>query len=176
MIKFIYGGSSSGKSAYAEKCLQSLDCSNKYYLATMNAYDEESRKRIEKHRNARSGKGFITIECPKDVFMAAKYIKPDESSAILLECMSNLVANEMFGNENIPDADECAGKILADIMELSKKTDNLIIVSNNIYEDGCLYDDTTRNYLKALGLINRKLAHLSSESVEVVVGIGIKQK
>ena len=152
MITLVYGGSGSGKSAFAEDLVCKTNYPNRYYLATMKSFDEEADRRIEKHRKQREGKGFI----------------------VLLECMSNLVANEMFTGERNVSFTECADKIIDDVVALSKKATALVIVSNNIFEDGVSYDEGTKEYMRALGLINQRLAKLSNEVYEVVVGIGIK--
>ncbi len=54
----VIGGSGSGKSEFAENICMELPAEEKRYIATMQAFDEESRARIAKHRKARSGKGF----------------------------------------------------------------------------------------------------------------------
>lgn len=176
MITFVYGGSSSGKSSFAETLLSQNDKATKYYLATMDAYDAESIKRIERHRKLRSGKGFKTIERPRDIYKAAESITDRGDSAVLLECMSNLVANEMFATEEMLSPSECTTKVMADIKQLIKATTDLIIVSNNIFEDGITYDDGTKAYLEALGTINQQLACISDQVYEVVVGIPIRIK
>ncbi len=68
MITLVIGGSGSGKSAYAEGLLENFT-GTKYYLATLQAEDEEAVKKVEKHRMQRQGKGFITLEQPRDVKM-----------------------------------------------------------------------------------------------------------
>ena len=151
----------------------------------MGVRDEESKARIERHRQIRAGKGFVTLEHQVDIVNAISAIdeidagdfstNPSENGAIvLLECMSNLVANEMFSGKEAKSFYECADKILEDVIALSKKTASLVIVSNNIFEDGISYDEDTKEYMRALGLINKRLAELSDEVYEVVVGIGIK--
>ena len=72
-----------------------LPAEEKRYIATMQAFDEESRARIAKHRKARSGKGFETIEQGTHLETVCL---PGGCTA-LLECMSNLVANEVFAPE-----------------------------------------------------------------------------
>ena len=62
MIVVVIGGSGSGKSAYAEKCLLAMEAEKKHYIATMRVFDEEGEKRVEKHRTMRREKGFLTIE------------------------------------------------------------------------------------------------------------------
>lgn len=170
MITLVYGGSGSGKSAFAEDLVCKTNYPNRYYLATMKSFDEEADRRIEKHRKQREGKGFITIEQPTDI--ANTIVDPD--SIVLLECMSNLVANEMFAGERNVSFTECADKIIDDVVTLSKKAAALVIVTNNIFEDGVSYDEGTKEFMRALGLINERLAKFSNEVYEVVVGIGIK--
>ena len=49
MITLVIGGSGSGKSDYAESLLDSYS-NRKVYLATMQIYDDETRKKVERHR------------------------------------------------------------------------------------------------------------------------------
>ena len=68
MVYLIIGGSGSGKSAYAEQLMERFTgVTEKYYLATMQIFDEEGEKRKMKHKAARQGKGFLTIEQPRDI-------------------------------------------------------------------------------------------------------------
>ena len=181
----VYGGSGSGKSAYAEEkaCKLHTDSDGElYYLATMQVFDEEDEKRISRHRGLRSGKDFITIEQSHDI--SAAFPKIEHGSTVLLECMSNLVANEMFADEETYDynlADEktfidISLKIKKDIDELSDICDNLVVVSNNVFDDGTKYEDTTKSYMRLLADINRFLADGSDEVWEVVAGIPIRLK
>ena len=184
MMVLIVGGSGSGKSAYAEDCIVSLSggC-RKYYLATLQVYDREGQAKIERHRMLRSGKGFITIEQPTDIQAALG--KMDDGTAVsapgvdeavpgrtaLLECMSNLTANEMFSGEVPQSCEAVTDKIIAGIEKLNRGLRHLVIVTNNVFEDGIVYDETTMEYIQALGLINERLASMADEVVEVVVGI-----
>ncbi|SHI59386.1 bifunctional adenosylcobinamide kinase/adenosylcobinamide-phosphate guanylyltransferase [Pseudobutyrivibrio xylanivorans] len=172
MITLIYGGSSSGKSAYAEDYVCQSNCKNRYYLATMQAQDDESLERIERHRSLRAGKEFITLEQPYDI---ANTIKTSEDCIILLECMSNLVANEMFRDGKVNSESYTVDKIIKDIKTLDEKVSQLVIVSNDVFEDGLEYDDYTKEYLRALGKINAEIARMADKSVEVVVGIGVER-
>lgn len=70
MIVLVTGGSGCGKSTWAEKLIASLPNENRVYIATMQVYDEESVKRVERHRAQRADKGFRTIECEKDLASA----------------------------------------------------------------------------------------------------------
>lgn len=177
MMTLIIGGSGSGKSAYAEDYLSDISKnSRKYYLATMQAFDMEGRMKIEKHRKMRSGKGFHTIEKPMDINTALSEMEEPEESAALLECISNLTANEMFSGEQAKDSREVTEKIVNGVKQLKEKLNNLVIVSNNVFEDGIRYDETTMEYIKAMGMINERLATMADQVIEVVVGIPVAVK
>ena len=193
MITLVTGGSGSGKSAYAESLLSSCE-GIKYYIANMQIYDAEGEKKVERHRKLRAGKRFLTIESPMNVgkieFACAgeaeqaqyrqeaerKVQGSSEKKSALLECMSNLTANEMFTKDGIKSAEEVVGKIVSEMQILSQKLDNLVIVTNNVFEDGVIYDAGTMEYLKALGRINAALARLADRVAEVVVGIPVELK
>lgn len=198
MVVLVTGGSGSGKSAFAEEYLMRLStqAETKYYIATMQPFGEESLARIRRHQRLRAGKGFTTIEQSRDLTKAAQRIaklpnqfqeeavtinRPENSvpfirDTALLECMSNLVANEMFSGADIVSEDVVVGHILQGIKNLSTKVDELVIVSNNVFEDGISYDATTQAYIRALGRINTGVAALADTVTEVVVGIPVPVK
>ena len=92
MLTLVTGGSGSGKSEFAENLSVGYKSENLIYIATMFPYDNESLKKIERHKKMRENKNFKTIECFKDL----KDIGIPKNSTVLLDCMSNLVANEMY--------------------------------------------------------------------------------
>lgn len=176
MLTLIIGGSGSGKSEYAESYTASVsENKRKYYLATMQVYDEEGRKKIERHRRLRHGKGFLTIEQPVDVEKAVQQLEQGEN-AVLLECMSNLVANEMFCGKKPKQRDEVVEKVISGICALRQEVTELVIVSNNVFEDGICYDDTTMEYLAAMGGIHEQLVKQADKVIEVVVGLPLVLK
>ena len=173
MMTLIIGGSGSGKSAYAEDYMVSIsEDRKKYYIATMQIYDEEGKRKVERHRMLRGGKGFSTIEQPIDIGKAAEKMEDGERTA-LLECISNLTANEMFLEEIHGTEEAITEKIVGGIAVLNRELTHLVIVSNDVFEDGNVYDKTTMAYIRAMGRINQKLAEMADEVVEVVVGIPI---
>lgn len=175
MMTLITGGSGSGKSAYAEDYLLSLAKEEKkYYIATMQIYDAEGERKVMRHRDLRRGKGFQTIEAPRDLKKAAAKMEP--GAAALLECLSNVTANEMFTGESMKEAKETAGKVLRGIEAIRRKISHLVLVTNNVFEDGITYDEGTMEYLRALGMINTALAEQADQVVEVVVGIPVVLK
>lgn len=170
MVKLVIGGSGSGKSRYAEGQLLAMPQKNKYYIATMKVWDEDGERRVARHRRQREGKGFLTIEKPTAVDEIS-FVQDAEETAFLLECVSNLAANEMFADGGMLPAELVVERVVAELKALLKKADDAVIVTNNIFEDGECYDESTMSYIGALGEINRELASLADEVTEVVVGI-----
>ena len=174
MMILVVGGSGSGKSSYAEKTAVSLAQSGmkKYYLATMQVFDDEGRKKVDRHRKLRNGKGFFTIEQPVRISSALEKME-DGDRAVLLECISNLTSNEMFSEKKAMTEIQVTENVIRDIKMLKEQTNHLVVVSNNVFEDGITYDETTTKYIRAMGKINQKLAALADRVVEVVEGIPV---
>ena len=170
MMTLILGGSGSGKSAYAEDyLLRAAGDKKKYYIATMQIRDAEMQAKVDRHHRLRQGKGFTTIEQPMELEQAVLQMEP--AGTVLLECMSNLTANEMFSGEQPVDRQTVITKILQGMEGLRKQADPLVIVTNNVFEDGIVYDSATMEYIEALGRINERLAAEADEVVEVIAGI-----
>ena len=67
MIVLVTGGSGCGKSTWAEKLMDNLQYDRRFYIATMQVYDEESRQRVARHRAPRADNNFVTFEYEKDM-------------------------------------------------------------------------------------------------------------
>lgn len=167
MIALFTGGSGSGKSEMAESYACRLASNKKplYYFATMRVWGEEGRARVEKHRRQREGKGFATVECPSRLPLGVA------GGVILLECLSNRLANAMFGDKDSAPV----GLILSELDALAEKND-LVVVTNEIFSDGAKYDAETAQYIENLGLLNQKLARRAQLFVESVYSIPVVHK
>lgn len=168
MMVTVIGESGSGKSEYAENLIMDLQRSNNYskklyYIATMEPYGKEAQKRISRHRKERSGKGFITVEYYNNTIECCLEAK----SNILLECMSNLAANIMFNN-GINDKYLVYNKICNIIGKFKEIASNFVVVTNDIFVDGNIYDKSTMEYIKLLGMVNRYLTDISDRVEEVI--------
>ena len=177
MMILVIGGSGSGKSSYAEEaaCSVSEEVIKKYYLATMQIFDEEGQKKVERHRKLRSGKGFRTIEQPRSIGRSLEKMDAGRKT-VLLECISNLTANEMFAGENPQLEIQVIHNVVSGLSMLKENTTNLVVVSNNVFEDGIVYEQTTMDYIHAMGEINQRLAAMADQVVEVVAGIPVVMK
>lgn len=186
MLHIVYGGSASGKSSYAESFAMSLQGEGRLlYIATMYPYkwntteiDPETMQRIERHRAMRADKGFDTIECYRHV----EHIVAKRQDVLLLECMSNLLANEMYlepdsnaGSDMAETMSPVSNKIVQALIDLSTRVQELVIVTNDVFSDGgsLTYDESTREYVKNLAEINCALAREAATVTEVVCGIPV---
>lgn len=162
---YVFGGISSGKSEFAENMMPEGE---RVYLATMQASDEESLERIRKHRKMRAGKGFRTIELSRDID-SADILKTE---AVLLECLSNLLANTMFADKGCRLV-KPSGKIIEEINSLKEKCRELVIVGNDVFgQTKEKYSEQTLKYIEELKIIHEYLLKNADEVYEVVYGLG----
>lgn len=168
MLILVSGGSGSGKSEFAESLVVSSGLSERVYLATMQVWDEESVRRVERHRQMRAGKGFATLECPTGL----DRLEVPAHSAALLEDLSNLSANEYFS----ADRDGAFDRVLTGIQRAAARAELLVVVTNELFSDGVRYDPETAAYLELLAGLNRAIAAQADQVYEVVCGIPVAWK
>lgn len=168
MTTLVIGGAASGKSEYAESLLSSAE--KKLYLATMQPFSDEAQRRIARHRALRADKGFETIERFTALAAMDAATLPVDGS-VLLECLGNLAANELFLPDGAKERAETA--ILDGIALLSHRCRNLVVVTNDVFADGVVYEMQTERYLSLLGRCNAALAAQFDQVIEVVCGIPI---
>lgn len=172
MLIVITGGAASGKSAQAERIVcERAAPGNRLYLATMQPFGDAAQARMLRHHKLRAGKGFETVE---------RYTGLDslklgrQYDGILLECMSNLLANEQFSPEGAGDrAVDC---ILQGVDTLQAQCRDLVIVTNEIFSDGEAYPEETMQYMRMLGQLNAALAARADTVLYTVSGILLAQK
>lgn len=155
----VLGKNDSGKSAYAEKIASNLATGELYYIATMIPYGNAGKLRIEKHRKQRESLGFKTIE---ESFCLSK-ISPSSDATLLLEDVSNLLNNVMFDGEK----DGTTDSVFADIVSLSAKCQNTVMVSIGFLTAEDKYNEETRRYIDALNQLNEWLTNFADLVIEM---------
>ena len=154
----------------AEEIVTELsDPDHRIYIATMIPYGKEGRERVRRHRMMRDGKGFITIEAPFDICSSLSDYDMSNGSmlgdmTVLLECLSNLVANELF--ERRSGRDEMLGRLYEDIRWIAKRAGNLVIVSNH-FEIEESFDEETRFYAETLDMLNEMVSGLADKTIRI---------
>ena len=171
MLTLLTGGSACGKSTWAESLAVRLG-GRLWYIAAMEPFGEESEIRISRHRSMRANKGFTTIERYTDL---QGLTLPCRGTA-LLECVCNLTANEMFSSGRIRSVDDTVDVVLRGVEHLASQCDETVVITNDVGSDGGGYDGLTMAYVDALGRINRELAKMSDDVLELVCGIPLLLK
>ena len=159
MITLVTGGADSGKSEYAERIVtEKSDMANRLYIATMEK-SPAAAERIARHKKRRTGLGFSTIECCRDI--GAIDIVPHVTA--LFEDVPNLVANEMFGGD--------VSRIESGLSYLMEACEDICFVTGDIASAGADYGDETIEYMKLLSHVNSYIASRADEVIEVVCGL-----
>ena len=167
MLILVTGGAASGKSVHAERLLcEAAPRGERLYVAAMQPFGEAAQRRIARHRELRKGKGFETAERYTGL---AQFIPPRRFEGILLECLSNLLANEMFSPDGAGEA--AAGAVMDGVSALEAHFGTLVAVTNEIFSDGVAYPEETARYIRALAEVNRALAGRAYAVYESVCGI-----
>lgn len=187
-LMLITGGASSGKSEYAESLAVSMNTEPKaqtlWYLATMHPdpKDPETVRRIEKHRKAREGKGFRTVEQERDLIMITDRFR--KGDIILMEDLPNLLANEMFSPALGEDPEGMSilqsraalyafleRKILHPLSQWKENGIRILVVGSRISEDLPAGEESIAAYRDGLMFLQRELGKMASAVTEVVCGI-----
>lgn len=64
-----------------------------------------------------------------------------------------------------------ADRLAGELAEFAARTGNTVFVSDYIYADGCTFDETTECYRSGLALLDRTLARLCDQVIEVTFGM-----
>ena len=165
MSTFISGGCKNGKSFYAQRIARAAG-TPLYYIATMIPRDAEDVARIQRHQQERAGWGFETLECGEDILTCLD--RADPGGSFLLDSVTALLSNEMFDADGIhPDAPD---RLVRELVEFVHRAPRTVLVSDYIYSDANLYDDWTEAYRRGLASIDRALAEVCDNVLEVVHG------
>ncbi len=170
MLVLVMGGAASGKSKLAESYCEKLG-TNRVYLATMTPYGQESHDRIARHRLQRAELGFDTVER----YHSLQTIQLERHYQVaLLECMGNLVANQLFDVHTPPWS--LVDEVMAGIAMLLRQVDHLVVVSNAVFGGHQQYYGNMGYYINGLSRINSRLAATADLVVEAVCGLPLYLK
>ena len=170
MFILISGTARSGKSSYAERRLYDMNSRVKIYIATAQIYDDEMLSRVRLHQARRKDLGFTTIERTHNL----GELDIPEGACVMIEGLTTWTANEMFRAEGVfMDAGQ---KVYQDFRRLKEKAENIIVVADDIFSDGIIYDDMTEAYRKTLAGLEITFAREADEVIEVIAGIPFSYK
>ncbi|RXP44808.1 bifunctional adenosylcobinamide kinase/adenosylcobinamide-phosphate guanylyltransferase [Lutibacter sp. HS1-25] len=167
MIYYITGGERSGKSSYAQQLAESL--SNKpYYLATSRIWDEDFKKRVERHQNDRDER-WTTIEEETEI---SKVIPPN--AVVVIDCVTLWLTNLYFDFEN--NVEKALAFATNEIENLSKLNSEIIIISNEIGMGGHAQNHIARKFTELQGWTNQRIANKADKATFMVSGLPLKLK
>lgn len=186
MLLLVMGGGASGKSGWAEtEAVRLAGGGPIYYLATLDPDGPGNDAIIRNHRKRRDGKGFITIEAGSDIDRLP-FAENAADATVLLECLSNLLANEMFGGTGSGDSfftessrERNIGvpeKTVREVIALSRRVKNLVVVTNLVFSDGITYEKETADYIRNLGTVNTAVLNAADRAVEIVYTCPVELK
>lgn len=162
----ITGGARSGKSSFAEKLAAEFD--RVTYIATAQAFDEEMRDRIARHRRRRP-EHWTTIEAPFD---AHSYIENLTTDCILFDCVTVYLSNILL-RPSERSIDEYF-RLLIDAM---KNFSGQSIVVTNEVGSGIVPDNAlAREFRDRQGLINQAFAAAADEVYLCACGLPLRLK
>ncbi|GIO84383.1 adenosylcobinamide kinase/adenosylcobinamide phosphate guanyltransferase [Paenibacillus faecis] len=183
MIVTVTGGARSGKSSFAERwCMKHAPSG--WYVATAQAFDEEMRLRIDRHRLQREGSRYpwTTLEEPLRLAGLLRELPgydgfhPD--SCVLVDCLTLWLSNVLLAEEAEGRAAEDAlTREIARLQEaVASYPGTLVLVTNEVgsgivpeYPLGRLYRDYA-------GILNQRIAAISDQVFLVTAGIPIELK
>ena len=170
------GGAKNGKSDYAQDLAVAMAKGGaRYYVATMLPFDGEDHARIRKHRESRAGMGFETVECPRFILSCLEHTH--RQGSFLLDSTTALLTNELFSDTVTFQPDRAsAERCCRELVEFARQVENVVFVSDGIYSDAALYDETTELFRRELAQIDRELAKVCDTVIEFSAGIPIIRK
>jgi len=170
-IILISGGARSGKSSHALELAESLS-TKRLFVATCPKIDEEMAKRVERHQRERKGRGWVTIECEKDL-ADVFYHKSKGFDVVLVDCITLWVNNILFsesGNEVIDD--NAIALLCNQWLEAARQCSGTVICVTNEVGLGIVPDNAlARRYRDLVGTCNQLIGRKASDVILVSCGI-----
>jgi adenosylcobinamide kinase / adenosylcobinamide-phosphate guanylyltransferase len=163
----VLGGARSGKSAYAQ-CLAETYGSERLYLATAQAGDEEMAARIARHRADR-GHGWATLEEPIEVARAlGAQARPGR--VVVVDCLTLWLSNLMLAGR------EPVAAIAGLAEAIGALAGPAILVSNEVGLGIVPEHKLGREFRDWHGRANREIAQACDAAVFMAAGLPVQLK
>ena len=169
----VTGGARSGKSTFAEKYVlhYSPKCD---YIATAEILDDEMAERVRLHRARRNDGRWVNHEAPyhaEEVFANLG----DETGAVLFDCMTLYMTNQMYGKAAIEGSfEERCAFVLGEVdkvLEAARACGKLVVFVTNEVGSGIVPDNVmAREYRDLAGWVNQKVANACDKVYYCVAG------
>ena len=166
-ITLITGGQRSGKSRYAQELALSLS-PNPVYLATSRIWDEEHRKRIERHQLER-GSEWINLEEEKELSKCVLAGK-----VVVIDCVTLWATNFFFDLQS--DVEKSLNALQSEFDKLTTQEAQFIFVTNEIGMGEVSQNEIQRRFTDLQGWINQYIASKADNVYLMISGISMKIK
>ena len=161
----VLGGARSGKSRHAQAIAEGL-ADTRVFVATAQAFDDEMRERIARHRADR-GAGWCTIEAPTALPQAIREHGAGDH-VLLVDCLTLWLSNLLLADADL----DAAADALADAVAAA--TVPVVLVSNEV-GFGIVPDNAlARRFRDAAGRLNQRMAAACEATDLVVAGIALR--
>lgn len=167
MIIYISGGVRSGKSRYAQDLALSLS-QNPVYVATAKIWDDDFRKRVEKHQ-AERGPEWSNFETFNNLASL-----PLEKRVVVIDCVTLWLTSLFIENNNSLEETLKSFKNEIDALETVDAT--FIIISNELGMGLHAETDLGRKFTDLQGWANQHVAKKAREAIFMVSGLPIYLK
>lgn len=166
-IYLITGGQRSGKSGYAQRLALSLS-PQPVYLATSRIWDEEFRRRVERHQQDR-GPEWTNLE-------EEKYLSRHDLTGrvVVIDCVTLWGTNFFFDNDS--QVDLSLTQLKEEFEKFTAQDACLIFVTNELGMGGVAMDEVQRKFTDLQGWLNQFIASRADEVILMVSGIPVKIK
>lgn len=165
-LSLVVGGARSGKSGLAERLVTGTGRPRRY-IATAQAWDDEMRDRIARHRADR-GAQWTTVEAPLDLAPVLAAAHPSE--AVLLDCATLWLTNHMLADHDL--AAESAALLAA----LAACPAPVTVVSNEVGWGIVPENALARAFRDAQGRLNQQIAAQADLVIGVMAGLPVVLK
>ncbi len=160
-LTLVLGGAASGKSTFAERLVRDTGAPA-VYLATAQAFDDEMRAKIARHRAARAP-GWQTLEAPHDIAGPLAGVTGDR--VVLLDCATMWLSNRLLAEED-PDTSRAAF-----LDALAGCPAPVVVVSNEVGLSVVPDNALARRFRDAQGRLNQALAARAGLVINMAAGL-----
>lgn len=166
-IILITGGQRSGKSSHAQALALSLSA-NPVYVATSRVWDDEHRKRIDRHKSER-GEEWTTIEEEKELGKLQL-----SQRVILIDCVTLWATNYFFDLQS--DIEEALHALKQQFELFTNQEATFIFVTNEVGMGEMSQNELQRKFADLQGWLNQYIAQKADEVILMVSGIPVRIK
>ena len=175
-IILVTGGARSGKSSFAERLMRKHAPDGCLYVATAEALDEEMKERISLHQAERDAVSYnwSTAEWPLSL---PEQLAQSKSSAILVDCLTVWLSNELLAVEQEPDFSTKLEQRIQSFIDAAAQYEGLLVLVTNEVGSGVVPAyKLGRVFRDAAGRLNQRAAAAADEVYLVTAGIPIELK